>query len=77
MIATSKLKKVVPSLQVCQSEKNSMDIMEIWNGKLILSKDTFDIENLGADTLSLENKAGIFVFTRGNKLFAMLSLKRM
>lgn len=48
-----------------QSEKNPWTSWKIWNGKLILSKDTFDIENLGADTLSLENKAGIFVFTRG------------
>ncbi len=48
-----------------QSEKNPWTAWKIWNGKLILSKDTFDIENLGADTLSLENKAGIFVFTRG------------
>lgn len=48
-----------------QSEKNPWISWKIWNGKLILSKDTFDIENLGADTLSLENKAGIFVFTRG------------
>ena len=31
----------------------------------INEKDTFDVENLGADTLSLENKAGIFVFTSG------------
>ena len=48
-----------------QSEKNPWTAWKIWNGKLILSKDTFDVENLGADTLSLENKAGIFVFTRG------------
>ena len=48
-----------------QSEKNPWTAWKIWNGKLILSKDTFDIENLGADTLSLENKAGIFFFTRG------------
>ena len=48
-----------------QSEKNPWTAWKIWNGKLILSKDTFDVENLGADTLSLENKAGIFVFTKG------------
>ena len=48
-----------------QSEKNPWTAWKIWNGKLILSKDTFEVENLGADTLSLENKAGIFVFTRG------------
>lgn len=48
-----------------QSEKNPWTEWKIWNGKLVLSKDTFDVDNLGADTLSLENKAGIFVFTRG------------
>ena len=48
-----------------QSEKNLWTEWKIWNGKLILSKDTFDVESLGADTLSLENKAGIFVFARG------------
>lgn len=48
-----------------QSEKNPWTAWKIWNGKLILSKDTFDVESLGADTLSLENKSGLFVFTRG------------
>ena len=48
-----------------QSEKNPWTAWKIWNGKLILSKDTFDVESLGADTLLLENKSGLFVFTRG------------
>lgn len=48
-----------------QSEKNPWTAWKIWNGKLVLSKDTFDIESLGADSLSLENKSGLFVFTRG------------
>ena len=48
-----------------QSEKNPWTSWKIWNGKLILSKDTFDVDNLGADSLALENKNGIFVFTRG------------
>lgn len=48
-----------------QSEKNPWTSWKIWNGKLILSKDTFDVDNLGADSLSLENHNGIFVFTRG------------
>ena len=48
-----------------QSEKNPWTAWKIWNGKLILSKDTFTVENLGADSIALENKAGIFVFTRG------------
>ncbi len=48
-----------------QSEKNPWTSWKIWNGKLILSKDTFEVYNLGADSLALENKNGIFVFTRG------------
>ena len=48
-----------------QSEKNPWTSWKIWNGKLILLKDTFDVDNLGADSLSLENHNGIFVFTRG------------
>ena len=48
-----------------QSEKNPWTSWKIWNGKLILSKDTFEVDNLGADSLALENKNGIFVFTRG------------
>ena len=47
-----------------QSERNAWTSWKMWNGKLILSKDTFDVESLGADTLALENKEGIFVFTR-------------
>ena len=47
-----------------QSEKNPWTSWKIWNGKLILSKDTFDVDNLGADSLSLENKDGIFIYTR-------------
>ena len=47
-----------------QSERNAWTAWKMWNGKLILSKDTFDVEGLGADTLALENKEGIFVFTR-------------
>jgi hypothetical protein len=34
------------------------------NGKLLLNKDTFDIDNLGPDSLLLENHQGIFVFKR-------------
>ena len=47
-----------------QSEKNVWTSWKIYNGKLLLSRDTFDVIELGADTMSLENKTGIFVFGR-------------
>lgn len=34
------------------------------NGQLVLSADTFDIYELGADSLYLENRAGIFAYKR-------------
>jgi len=37
---------------------------KILNGQLILSPDTFDIVNLGPDSLYLENSVGIFAFKR-------------
>lgn len=37
---------------------------KIYNGKLILSTDTFEITNLGPDSLYLENENGIFAFKR-------------
>lgn len=37
---------------------------KIFNGKLILSADTFDVVNLGPDSLYLENDNGIFAFKR-------------
>ena len=47
-----------------QAENNAWTSWKIYNGKLLLSRDTFDVIELGADTMSLENKAGIFVFGR-------------
>lgn len=40
---------------------------KIVNGKLLLSADTFDIYTLGADSLYLENNAGIFAYKRFTK----------
>jgi hypothetical protein len=37
---------------------------KIYNGKLILSTDTFEITTLGPDSLYLENDNGIFAFKR-------------
>lgn len=41
--------------------------MEILNGQLLLNRDTFDIDQLSADSLYLENHDGIFVYKRVKK----------
>lgn len=46
------------------AETNPYTSWKILNGKLILSKDTFDIVNLGPDSLYLENDKGIFAYKR-------------
>lgn len=38
--------------------------MEIVNGLLLLNTDTFQIDELGSDSLYLENREGIFVYKR-------------
>ena len=47
-----------------KAETNPWTSWKILNGKLLLNKDTFDIDNLGPDSLLLENHQGIFVFKR-------------
>src|SRR5574344_308079 len=47
-----------------KAESNPWTSWKILNGHLLLNKDTFDIDVLGADSLSLENKNGIFVYKR-------------
>ena len=47
-----------------QAEKNPWTSWKIVNGRLVLNRDTFDINNLGSDSLYLENKNGIFVYKR-------------
>lgn len=37
---------------------------KICNGQLLLNRDTFSVETLGADSLCLENSAGIFAYKR-------------
>lgn len=49
-----------------QAEKNPWTSWRIYNGKLLLNRDTFDIDELGSDSLYLENKNGIFVYRRIN-----------
>lgn len=47
-----------------KAETNPWTSWKILNGKLLLNKDTFDIDNLGPDSLMLENHQGIYVFKR-------------
>lgn len=47
-----------------KAEENPWTSWKILNGKLLLNKDTFLIDNLGPDSLYLENKVGIFTFKR-------------
>lgn len=52
-----------------QAETNPWTEWKICNGKLLLNKDTSAIDNLGADSLYLENKEGIFgIISVKNKL---------
>lgn len=49
------------------TENNKYVRWEINNGRLVLSPDTFDIYELGPDSLMLENAEGIFVYARIKK----------
>ncbi len=46
------------------AETNPYTSWKIYNGKLVLTKDTFDIYELGPDSLILENEKGIFSYKR-------------
>lgn len=50
-----------------KAETNPWTSWKILNGKLLLNRDTFEIESLGADSLYLENANGIFTFKRVRK----------
>lgn len=47
-----------------EAESNPYTAWHIFNGKLILSKDTFEICELGPDSLLLENDKGIYGYKR-------------
>lgn len=47
-----------------KAETNPWTSWKILNGKLLLNKDTFAINELGADSLYLENANGIFTYKR-------------
>lgn len=48
-------------------ESNQWNSWKILNGQLLLNRDTFDIVSLNGDSLELENRVGIFVYTRNLK----------
>lgn len=47
-----------------KAESHPYTSWKIFNGKLLLNKDTFTINQLGTDSLYLENAKGIFVYKR-------------
>lgn len=47
-----------------KAESNPWTTWKILNGKLLLNKDTFSVNTLGADSLYLENNEGIFAYRR-------------
>lgn len=46
------------------AESKAWTSWKLYNGQLLLNTDTFDIHTLGADSLYLENKEGIFTYVR-------------
>lgn len=50
-----------------QGESQPWTSWRIFNGHLILNRDTFDIDRLDGDSLFLENKEGIFAYSRTKK----------
>lgn len=55
----------VESQQVAETKPYTA--WEMVNAKLVLSRDTFDVNYLGADSLLLENEKGIFAYKRIKK----------
>lgn len=47
-----------------EAEKNPWTSWKILNGKLLLNRDTFEIDNIGSDSLEIENCNGIFLYKR-------------
>lgn len=50
-----------------EAETNPWTSWKICNGMLVLNRDTFDIIELGADSLYMENKDGVFAYKRKKK----------
>ena len=55
---------LVLNLTTLMGKWRSIDKQFEFNGQLVLNKDTFTVNALGGDSLYLENKHGIFTFTR-------------
>lgn len=51
-------------LSTLQSESNPWTSWKMYNGHLLLGRDTFDILDLNAEELHLENSHGIFIYQR-------------
>lgn len=51
-------------LSTLQSESNPYTSWKIYNGQLLMGRDTFNILTLGADSLEIECRRGIFVYKR-------------
>lgn len=49
------------------SETNAWKNWTICNGQLVFDRDTFIVDELGADSMLLENREGIYSFKRGGK----------
>ena len=47
-----------------EAEKTPWTSWKILNGKLLLNRDTFEIDNIGSDSLEIENRNGIFLYKR-------------
>lgn len=47
-----------------KAESNPWTSWKILNGRLLLNRDTFNINSLGADSLYIENEKGIYTFKR-------------
>lgn len=47
-----------------KAESNPWTSWKILNGRLLLNRDTFSINSLGADSLYIENSKGIYTFKR-------------
>lgn len=46
------------------AEKHPWTSWQLFNGRLLLNRDTFDIVELGADSLYIENPKGIYTYER-------------
>ena len=51
-------------LSAVKEEAHPWTSWKVFNGQLVLNKDTFTVNALGGDSLYLENTHGIFTFTR-------------